>query len=157
PDALPDPALGHLAAEAVELDLPPDDVAQSTTPIYLSGIQALAHLPILQRLRDVAAGLNTAGFISGYRGSPLGNLDQALWKARKKLGEHHVRFQPGLNEDLAATAVWGAQQVGLSRGPGTTAYSACGTPKGPGSIAAWMCSSTPMQRAPRATEVFWRL
>ena len=84
PDALPDPALGHLAAEAVELDLPPDDVAQSTAPIYLSGIQALAHLPILQRLRDIAAGLNTAGFVSGYRGSPLGNLDQALMEGEEE-------------------------------------------------------------------------
>src|SRR3954453_4211853 len=99
PDALPDPALGHLAAEAVELDLPPDDVAQSATPIYLSGVQALAHLPVLQRLRDAAAGLNTAGFVSGYRGSPLWNLDQALWKARKQLEAHRIRFQPGVNED----------------------------------------------------------
>ena len=132
PDALPDPALGHLTAEAVELDLPPDDVAQSTTPIYLSGIQALAHLPILQRLRDVAAGLNTAGFISGYRGSPLGNLDQALWKARKKLEEHHVRFQPGVNEDLAATAVWGTQQVGLFAGARYDGVFGMWYAKGPG-------------------------
>src|SRR3954454_24329026 len=157
PDALPDPALGHLAAEAVELDLPPDDVTQSTTPIYLSGIQALAHLPILQRLRDVAVGLNTAGFISGYRGSPLGNLDQALWKVRKKLEEHHVRFQPGVNEDLAATAVWGTQQVGLFAGARYDGVFGMWYAKGPASIAAWMCSSTPTQRAPHGTGAFWRL
>ena len=81
--------------------------------IYLSGIQALVRLPMMQRLRDQAAGLNTAGFISGYRGSPLGTLDEALWKAQKHLEQHHVRFVPGVNEDLAATAVWGTQTVGL--------------------------------------------
>jgi indolepyruvate ferredoxin oxidoreductase len=113
PEPLPDLSLGHLTAEAIEADLPPDTAALSPSSLYLSGIQALAYLPILQRLRDAAAGLNTAGFISGYRGSPLGGLDQALWKTRKRLEEHHVKFQPGINEDLAATAVWGTQQVGL--------------------------------------------
>jgi indolepyruvate ferredoxin oxidoreductase len=81
--------------------------------IYLSGIQALVRLPMMQRLRDQAAGLNTAGFVSGYRGSPLGTLDEALWKAQKHLEKHHVKFVPGVNEDLAATAVWGTQTVGL--------------------------------------------
>ncbi len=81
--------------------------------IYLSGIQALARLPMIQRLRDQAAGLNTAGFISGYRGSPLGTLDEALWKAQPHLDQHHIKFVPGVNEDLAATAVWGTQTVGL--------------------------------------------
>ncbi|MEO0317484.1 MAG: hypothetical protein RL404_1161, partial [Pseudomonadota bacterium] len=81
--------------------------------IYLSGIQALVRLPMLQHLRDAAAGLNTAGFISGYRGSPLGMLDEALWKAEKHLDRHHVKFVPGVNEDLAATAVWGTQTVDL--------------------------------------------
>ncbi|MPW22297.1 indolepyruvate ferredoxin oxidoreductase family protein [Paraburkholderia sp. CNPSo 3157] len=80
---------------------------------YMSGIQALVRLPMLQQERDKAAGLNTAGFISGYRGSPLGGLDQALWKAKKHLAGHQVVFQPGVNEDLAATAVWGSQQVNL--------------------------------------------
>ena len=83
---------------------------------YLSGVQALVHLPMLQQMRDAAAGLNTAGFISGYRGSPLGSLDQALWKAKKALDEHRITFQPGINEDLAATAVWGSQQVNLFAG-----------------------------------------
>ena len=81
--------------------------------IYLSGIQALVRLPLLQRLRDHAAGLNTAGVISGYRGSPLGTLDEALWKAQKHLDTHHVKFVPGVNEELAATAVWGTQTTGL--------------------------------------------
>ena len=81
--------------------------------IYLSGLQALVRLPLLQRLRDRSDGLNTAGFISGYRGSPLGSYDQALWKAQEHLDAHCVKFQPGLNEDLAATAVWGSQQVSL--------------------------------------------
>ncbi|NRO98031.1 indolepyruvate ferredoxin oxidoreductase family protein [Paraburkholderia sp. NMBU_R16] len=80
---------------------------------YMSGIQALVRLPMLQQARDQAAGLNTAGFISGYRGSPLGGLDLALWKAGKHLAGHRIVFQPGVNEDLAATAVWGTQQVNL--------------------------------------------
>jgi indolepyruvate ferredoxin oxidoreductase len=81
--------------------------------IFLSGIQALVRLPLIQRERDLAAGLNTAGFISGYRGSPLGGLDETLWKAKRHLEAHHVRFVPGVNEDLAATAVWGSQTVDL--------------------------------------------
>ncbi|MGH8777923.1 indolepyruvate ferredoxin oxidoreductase family protein [Paraburkholderia sp.] len=80
---------------------------------YMSGIQALVRLPMLQQERDKAAGINTAGFISGYRGSPLGGLDLSLWKAKQHLAAHQVVFQPGVNEDLAATAVWGSQQVNL--------------------------------------------
>lgn len=81
--------------------------------VYLTGIQALVRLPILQKRRDRAAGLNTAGFISGYRGSPLGGYDLAMMGARKHLEAHDVRFQPGINEDMAATAVWGSQQLAL--------------------------------------------
>ena len=77
--------------------------------LYMSGIQALVRLPMMQRRLDKAAGLNTAGLISGYRGSPLGAYDQQLWRAEKTLKEHDVIFQPGLNEDLAATALWGSQ------------------------------------------------
>jgi indolepyruvate ferredoxin oxidoreductase len=100
--------------------------------IYLSGIQALVRLPMLQRQRDRASGLNTAGFISGYRGSPLGGYDSALWQAKTLLEAHDIRFQPGLNEDLAATAVWGSQQVGLF--PGATVDGVFGIwyGKGPG-------------------------
>ncbi|HEX6959178.1 MAG TPA: indolepyruvate ferredoxin oxidoreductase family protein [Ferrovibrio sp.] len=81
--------------------------------VFLTGTQALVRLPMLQRKRDLAAGLNTACFISGYRGSPLGMFDQQLWRARKFLKENHIHFQPGVNEDLAATAVWGSQQLNL--------------------------------------------
>ncbi|HVL37380.1 MAG TPA: indolepyruvate ferredoxin oxidoreductase family protein [Burkholderiales bacterium] len=81
--------------------------------VFLTGTQALIRLLMLQRLRDQRAGLETAGFVSGYRGSPLGGLDQALWRAQKHLEQHHIRFQPGVNEDLAATAIWGTQQVNL--------------------------------------------
>jgi indolepyruvate ferredoxin oxidoreductase len=81
--------------------------------IFLTGIQALVRLPMMQRRRDEAAGLNTAAFITGYRGSPLGGLDQAMGQAQKFLERHHIRFQAGVNEDLAATAVWGSQQLDL--------------------------------------------
>ncbi len=81
--------------------------------IYLSGTQALVRLPLLQKERDRRAGLDTAGFISGYRGSPLGGYDKALWQARSFLDRHDIVFQPGVNEELAATAVWGSQQAGL--------------------------------------------
>src|SRR4051812_13912373 len=99
---------------------------------YMSGIQALVHLPTLQKMRDAAAGLNTAGFISGYRGSPLGNLDQALWKAKKQLTEHRIHFQPGINEELAATAVWGTQQVDLFADAEVDGVFALWYGKGPG-------------------------
>ena len=79
--------------------------------VFLSGNQALVRLPMIQRELDRQAGLNTAGFISGYRGSPLGAYDAALWQAKAKLAEHNIVFQPGVNEDLAATAVWGTQQL----------------------------------------------
>jgi len=81
--------------------------------LFLTGTQVLVRLPLMQRQRDLAAGLNTAGYISGYRGSPVGGYDQALVKAAEHLGEHQIRFQPGLNEDLAATALWGTQQLHL--------------------------------------------
>ena len=81
--------------------------------VYLNGMQALTRLAIMQRQRDMAAGLNTAGYVTGYRGSPLGGLDQAMMAARKHLEEHQIKFQPGVNEDLAATAVWGTQQLDL--------------------------------------------
>ncbi|MGF1528711.1 MAG: indolepyruvate ferredoxin oxidoreductase family protein, partial [Candidatus Competibacterales bacterium] len=84
--------------------------------IYLTGTQALVRLALLQRERDRRAGLATGGFISGYRGSPLGGLDQQLWRAKKYLEAADIHFQPGINEDLAATAVWGSQQVGLFPG-----------------------------------------
>ena len=100
--------------------------------IYLSGVQALVRLPLMQQMRDRAQGLNTGGFISGYRGSPLGGLDQALWKARKHLKASNVEFAPGLNEDLAATAVWGSQQLNLFPGAKVDGAFAMWYGKGPG-------------------------
>lgn len=93
-----------------------DKYALDTTRAYITGIEALVRLPMLQHQRDLEAGLNTAGFISGYRGSPLGGLDQACWKAESHLKKHNIHFQPGVNEDLAATSVWGTQQVNLFEG-----------------------------------------
>ncbi|HEY6630590.1 MAG TPA: indolepyruvate ferredoxin oxidoreductase family protein [Rhizobiaceae bacterium] len=81
--------------------------------IFLSGSQAIIRMLLMQRERDRLAGLNTAGFVSGYRGSPLGGLDQQFWRARKELAEADIVFQPGLNEELAATACWGSQQTEL--------------------------------------------
>ena len=98
------------ALETVTLD---DKYALACGRAFMSGVQALVRLPMLQRQRDALAGLNTAGFISGYRGSPLGGYDQALWAAKKHLAANQIVFQPGVNEELAATAVWGTQQLDL--------------------------------------------
>ncbi len=114
---------------AVTLD---DKYALDSGRIYLTGTQALVRLPMLQRQRDVAAGLDTAAFISGYRGSPLGGLDLAMWQARRFLERNNIRFQPGVNEDLAATAVWGTQQTGLFRGARHDGVFAMWYGKGPG-------------------------
>jgi indolepyruvate ferredoxin oxidoreductase len=96
--------------ESVTLD---DKYTLDRGRAFMSGVQALVRLPMLQRTRDVTAGLNTGGFISGYRGSPLGGYDQALWAAKKHLAQHHIVFTPGVNEELGATAVWGTQQLDL--------------------------------------------
>ncbi len=89
---------------------------QETGRVFMTGTQALVRLPMAQVRRDRAAGLNTAAFVTGYRGSPLGGYDQQLWAARQHLDKFGVKFQPGVNEDLAATAVWGSQQLNLSPG-----------------------------------------
>jgi len=99
-----------MSGRVVTLD---DKYVAERGQIYLTGIQALVRLPLMQRRRDRAAGLNTAGFVSGYRGSPLGGLDQALWQAQPHLAAHDIRFQPAINEELAATAVIGTQQTTL--------------------------------------------
>jgi indolepyruvate ferredoxin oxidoreductase len=100
--------------------------------IFVTGVQALVRLPMLQHERDRAAGLNTAGFVSGYRGSPIGGLDNALHDARAHLSAHDVRFRPGVNEDLAATAVWGTQQLHLLPGAARDGIFSMWYGKGPG-------------------------
>lgn len=111
--AVPAPQSASAVPATVTLD---DKYLLDHGRAYLTGTQALVRLPMIQRQRDLAAGLNTAGFISGYRGSPLGAYDQALWKAKSFLKDKHIFFTPGVNEELAATAVWGSQQVGLFDG-----------------------------------------
>jgi TPP-dependent indolepyruvate ferredoxin oxidoreductase alpha subunit len=105
-----------MALAAVSLD---DKYELESGRVFLTGTQALVRLPMMQRQRDLAAGLNTAGFISGYRGSPLGGYDQTLWRASKFLKRHHISFTAGLNEEIAATrsstAIW----------PGPAAMAAC--------------------------------
>jgi indolepyruvate ferredoxin oxidoreductase len=93
-----------------------DKYILETGRVYLTGTQALVRLPMMQRQRDHAEGLKTGGYISGYRGSPLGGFDQALWQAKRFIKNNHIEFQPGLNEDLAATALWGTQQIHLYPG-----------------------------------------
>ena len=106
------------ALASVSLD---DKYALDDGSAFMSGVQALVKLPMLQQLRDRRLGKNTAGFISGYRGSPLGGYDQALEKARAYLKAHNIVFQPGVNEELAATALWGTQQLGFAP-PGSNRF-----------------------------------
>ena len=106
------------ALETVTLD---DKYSLDVGRAFMSGVQALVKLPMLQRQRDALQGKNTAGFISGYRGSPLGSYDQSLWKAKDHLKAQHIVFQPGVNEELAATALWGTQQLGFAP-PGTNKF-----------------------------------
>jgi len=134
------------ALETVTLD---DKYTLGAGRAFMSGVQALVRLPMLQRQRDAAAGLNTAGFISGYRGSPLGGYDQSLWSARKHLAAQNIVFQPGVNEELAATAVWGTQQLDIY--PESKKYDGVFgiwyTARGRAWTAARTCSSTPTWRA----------
>lgn len=109
-----------------------DKYRLATGHLYLTGTQALTRLPMLQHQRDQARGLNTGGFISGYRGSPLGGLDKSLWEARDYLKQHAIHFQPGVNEELAATAVWGSQQTNLFPGAKYDGVFAMWYGKGPG-------------------------
>ncbi|MBT6273717.1 MAG: indolepyruvate ferredoxin oxidoreductase family protein [Chromatiales bacterium] len=99
-----------MTAAAVNLD---DKYALQQGTIYITGSQALVRLPMMQLARDRANGLNTGCFISGYRGSPMHNFDKELWRAKRFLDGGHIHFQPAVNEDLAATSLWGSQQTGL--------------------------------------------
>ncbi|MFV0383608.1 indolepyruvate ferredoxin oxidoreductase family protein [Paracoccus sp. (in: a-proteobacteria)] len=107
--------LDQPASKRLDFDLS-DRLTRDEGWVYMTGMQALVRLPIQQRKRDQAAGLNTGGYISGYRGSPIGRYDMELWQAREALQAHGIVFQPGVNEDLAATATWGSQMVGLFPG-----------------------------------------
>ena len=118
-----------MSSRGISLD---DKYTAETGQILLSGIDALVRLPMEQIRRDRRDGLDTAGFISGYRGSPLGGYDQRLAKAKTLLDEHGVHFQPGVNEDLAATAVWGSQQVNLHPGAKKEGVFGLWYGKGPG-------------------------
>jgi indolepyruvate ferredoxin oxidoreductase len=122
---------GVAAADAAPVTLD-DKYARFEGRVFLTGIQALVRLPLLQARRDRAAGRNTAGFISGYRGSPLGGYDLALWAAKTHLAAHNIVFEPGINEDLAATAVWGSQTVGLLPKPKYDGVFGLWYGKGPG-------------------------
>src|ERR1700761_3389688 len=124
-----------MSVPAVKLDLDytlEHKYTRAEGRVYLSGVQALVRLPLMQQMRDRAAGLNTAGFISGYRGSPLGGFDLELWKAKKHLKASAIEFQPGLNEDLAATMVWGTQQANLFPGAKYDGVFSMWYGKGPG-------------------------
>jgi indolepyruvate ferredoxin oxidoreductase len=103
----------HLLTDTISLD---DKFTLQRGRAFITGTQAFIRLAMMQRQRDLAAGLNTAGFITGYRGSPLGSVDMTAMKAKKHLDAHHVKFHPGMNEDLAATSVWGTQQANLFPG-----------------------------------------
>lgn len=105
----------HLRKSRLNMTLK-DRLSQEEGWVYMTGMQALVRLPIQQRKRDAAAGLNTGGYISGYRGSPVGTYDMNLGQASRELQQHNIYFQPGVNEDLAATATWGSQMVGLFPG-----------------------------------------
>ncbi len=124
-----------MSAVAEHLDLAytlEDKYTRQEGRIYLSGVQALVRLPLMQQMRDRAAGLNTGGFISGYRGSPLGGFDLELWKAKKHLAASGIEFTPGLNEDLGATMVWGSQQTHLFPGARVDGVFSMWYGKGPG-------------------------
>ncbi|MEQ8247196.1 MAG: indolepyruvate ferredoxin oxidoreductase family protein [Alphaproteobacteria bacterium] len=119
----------HPMTVAASLD---DKYTLESGRVYLTGTQALIRLPMMQRQRDLRDGLNTAGFISGYRGSPLGVYDLNLWRAKPFLDSNHIRFQPGVNEELAATAVWGSQQTNLFEGARYDGVFSIWYGKGPG-------------------------
>jgi indolepyruvate ferredoxin oxidoreductase len=128
-----------------------DKYAQPHGRVLVSATQALTRLLMEQRVRDQAAGLNTAGYVSGYRGSPLGTLDKALWDAGRHLADHHVVFRPGVNEDLAATAIWGTQQLKVFEGARYDGVYGLWYGKGPGVERSGDALHTPTWPARRRT------
>ena len=128
-----------------------DKYTASRGRIFVTGIQALVRLPLIQRQRDLAAGLNTAGYITGYRGSPLGAYDQQLERAKAHLDAHHIVHKPGVNEDLAATACWARSRSASAARAATMAYSRSGTAKAPASTGRATPSATATCSAPPRT------
>ncbi|GIK49485.1 MAG: indolepyruvate ferredoxin oxidoreductase family protein [Hyphomonadaceae bacterium] len=114
---------------SVDID---DKYSAEAGQVFLTGVQALVRVGLDQRRRDRAHGVNTSFYVTGYRGSPLGGLDSALWRGREQLTAFDVRFQPGVNEDLAATACLGTQQIGFLPGALYEGVSALWYGKGPG-------------------------
>ncbi|MDP3669296.1 MAG: indolepyruvate ferredoxin oxidoreductase family protein [Telluria sp.] len=128
-NALLDPAQREPQPHEITLD---DKWTLERGRAFMTGTQALIRLPMMQRERDLKAGLNTAGYITGYRGSPVTSIDMTAVKAKKHLDAHHVKFHPGMNEDLAATAVWGTQQTNLFKDARYDGVFAMWYGKGPG-------------------------
>jgi indolepyruvate ferredoxin oxidoreductase len=128
------PQEGHFSMQAPLPSSPSldDKYTQASGWIYLSGNQALVRLPIQQRLRDAAAGLNTGAYVSGYRGSPLGRFDMEMWRAKSILSGHNIHFRAAVNEDLAATALWGSQYIGSFPGNKVDGVFGVWYGKGPG-------------------------
>ena len=123
------PLTDSIINQAISLE---DKYTATEGKVFMNGTQALVRLPIVQMRRDREAGLNTGAFISGYRGSPIGAYDFALQQAQKHLDKHGIVFQPGINEDLAATAVWGTQQLDTSPGANKDGVVGFWYGKGPG-------------------------
>jgi indolepyruvate ferredoxin oxidoreductase len=119
----------HPPLRDVQLD---DKYSATQGTVLIDGNQALVRALLLQHELDQRAGLNTAGYVSGYRGSPVGGLDQTLWAARKALEAAAVTFAPGVNEDLAATAIWGTQQLAVMGDATVDGVYALWYGKGPG-------------------------
>ncbi|MDJ0612423.1 MAG: indolepyruvate ferredoxin oxidoreductase family protein [Rhizobiaceae bacterium] len=119
----------NLLSKSITLE---DKYTATEGKVFMNGTQALVRLPLVQMRRDRAAGLNTGAFISGYRGSPIGAYDFALTQAKKHLDKEGVVFQPGVNEDLAATAVWGSQQLDTTPGANKDGVVGFWYGKGPG-------------------------
>ncbi len=132
-----------------------DKYALESGRVFLNGTQALVRLPMMQRQRDAAAGLNTAAYVTGYRGSPLGALDQQMERAKRFLERNNIVFRAGVNEDLAATAIGGPSRSTCRKVPSSMGCSASGTAKGPGSTVRATCSAMQIWPAHPRWAVFW--
>lgn len=124
---MPEPALASLRTASLD-----DKWTLSRGRVVMNGTQAIARVLLAQKDMDQRRGLNTAGYITGYRGSPLGNVDTTLWSIGDRLTEADIRFQPGVNEDIAATAVRGTQQLDAVPNPRYDGVFAAWYGKGPG-------------------------